>query len=245
MENSKNEIKKILDTYELYEDFSITNDEDIKHVIQHRKKYIPSEKPDAFFKQNNVIYGIEHFQISLYKKLKSGDISKQAKGSQCNREKMREDKDFDLHPSIENLLTALSDNLHSHSGSFEAYRDRLTKDNNCKYRLIIFVEDSSESGYIVRKRETQAINPLLLKQIANIFLEYKDDIWGVIVTTGNEKQKRITGCTLAELESKLGNGELFDANEYAPFEVERRVHVAKEDPTQDSNNITIRLFDRL
>lgn len=31
MENSKNEIKKILDTYELYEDFSITNDEDIKH----------------------------------------------------------------------------------------------------------------------------------------------------------------------------------------------------------------------
>ena len=52
MENSKNEIKKILDTYELYEDFSITNDEDIKHVIQHRKNYIPSEKPDAFFKQN-------------------------------------------------------------------------------------------------------------------------------------------------------------------------------------------------
>lgn len=49
MENSKNEIKKILDTYELYEDFSITNDEDIKHVIQHRKNYIPSEKPDAFF----------------------------------------------------------------------------------------------------------------------------------------------------------------------------------------------------
>lgn len=42
MENSKNEIKKILDTYELYEDFSITNDEDIKHVIQHRKNYIPS-----------------------------------------------------------------------------------------------------------------------------------------------------------------------------------------------------------
>ncbi len=79
MENSKNEIKKILDTYELYEDFSITNDEDIKHVIQHRKNYVPSEKPDAFFKQNNVIYGIEHFQISLYKKLKSGDISKQAK----------------------------------------------------------------------------------------------------------------------------------------------------------------------
>ena len=66
MENSKNEIKKILDTYELYEDFSITNDEDIKHVIQHRKNYIPSEKPDAFFKQNNVIYGIEHFQISLF-----------------------------------------------------------------------------------------------------------------------------------------------------------------------------------
>lgn len=179
MEKSKNEIKNILDKYELYEDLSITNDKDIIHVIQQRENYTPFEKPDAFFKQNNVIYGIEHFQISLYKKLKSGDSSKQAKGSQRNREKMREDKDFDLHPSIENYLTALSDNLHSHSGSFEAYRDRLTKDDNCKYRLIIFVEDSSEPGYINRKQEPQAINPLLLKQIANIFLEYKDDIWGV------------------------------------------------------------------
>ena len=45
------------------------------------------------------------------------------------------------------------------------------------------------------------------------------------------------------MESKLGNGELFDANECTPFTVKRRVYVAKEEPTQDSNKITICFSD--
>lgn len=241
MTNSRNEIQHIVEKYELFEDFSTTNDEAIKNIIRRRKEYSSFEKPDAFLEENGITFGIEHFQVSLYKKQKNSDVSKIAEG--CNREKMKNDRDFDFQPSVENLLLALKENLKSHSKSFEAYRDNLKKES--EYRLIIFVEDSSESGYIVRKRETSAINPLLLKQVAEIFLEYKNEIWGVIFTTGNEKQKRITGCTLAELNCRLNNDELHDAKDYAPFEVARKVHKSKNNSSQDSNHVTIRLFDRL
>lgn len=241
MVNSKNEIQQIVEKYELFEDFAITKDETIQRVIHRIKDYSPFEKPDAFLEDNGIIFGIEHFQVSLYKKQKNSDISKIAAG--CNRSKMKNDRDFDFQPSVENLLSALKENLESHSKSFESYRNNLQKE--LEYRLIIFVEDSSESGCIVRKRETSAINPLLLKQIAEIFLEYENEIWGVIFTTGNEKQKRITGCTLTELNCKLKNDELYDANDYTPFETERKVHKSKNSDSQDSNHVTIRLFDRL
>ena len=161
---------------------------------------------------------------------------------------MKGDRDFDLQPSIENFISALRDSLSSHSKSFESYKAHIISLENYKnseYRLVIFVEDSSKSGYVVRRRETEAVNPLLLKQIAETFLEFKDSIWGIILTSGNEKQKRITGCTLEELKDRLKNNELFDAKDFAPFEVSREVHVSKDDPAQDNNHVTIHLFDRL
>lgn len=241
MINSKNEIQQIVEKYELFDDLTITNDETIKRVIQRINDFSSFEKPDAFLEDNGIIFGIEHFQVSLYKKQKNSDISKISEG--CNRTKMKKDRDFDFQPSVDNLLSALKENLKSHSKSFKPYRKNLQ--TGSEYRLIIFVEDSSEAGYIVRKRETSAINPLLLKQIAEIFLEYKDEIWGVIYTTGNEKQKRITGCTLTELNCKLKNNELYDAKDYTSFETERKVHKAKNDSSQDSNYVTIQLFDRV
>lgn len=243
MINSKNEIQHIIEKYKLFEDFAITNDETIKRVIQRINDYSPFEKPDAFLEDNGITFGIEHFQVSLYKKQKNSDISKIAEG--CNRAKMKNDRNFDFQPSVENLLSALKETLESHSKSFEAYRNNLQKEKESEYRLIIFVEDSSEAGYIVRKRENSPINPLLLKQIAEIFLEYKDEIWGVIFITGNELQKMITGCTLTELNYKLNNNELYDAKDYVPLEIARKVHKSKNDSSQDSNHVTIQLFDRL
>lgn len=248
MDSSKNEIKNIVDKYELFEDFSPTNDENIKNIIRHIKDFVPSEKPDAIFEDDGIVFAIEHFQVSLYRKSGRNDVSKIAEGSQCKREKMKDDRDFDLQPSIENFISALRDSLSSHSKSFESYKTNIISLENYKsseYRLVIFVEDSSKSGYVVRRRETEAVNPLLLKQIAEIFLEFKDSIWGVILTSGNEKQKRITGCTLEELKDRLENNELFDAKDFAPFEVGREVHVSKDDPAQDNNHVTIHLFDRL
>ncbi len=241
MISNKNEIQQILKKYKLLEDFSVTNDKIIKRIICQRNNWSSFEKPDAFIKDNEITFGIEHFQVSLYKKQRNGDISKIAEG--CDRSKMKDDRLFDFQPSVENLLSALKDNLQSHSKSFKEYRNNLQNDS--EFRLIIFVEDSSESGYIVHKRRTYSINPLLLKQIAEIFLEYEDKIWGVIFTTGNENQKIITGCTLTEWYWKLKNNKLYDAKEYTPFETKRTVFRSKNDSLQDSNHVTIQLFDKL
>lgn len=54
MDSSKNEIKSIVDKYELFEDFSITNDENIKNIIRHIKDLVPSEKPDVIFENNAI-----------------------------------------------------------------------------------------------------------------------------------------------------------------------------------------------
>lgn len=109
MTNSRNEIQHIVEKYELFEDFSTTNDEAIKNIIRRRKEYSSFEKPDAFLEENGITFGIEHFQVSLYKKQKNSDVSKIAEG--CNREKMKNDRDFDFQPSVENLLLALKEKL--------------------------------------------------------------------------------------------------------------------------------------
>lgn len=108
------------------------------------------------------------------------------------------------------------------------------------YKLVIFVEDATKSGYIVRKRKSQPINPLLLKQIAETILEYKDEVWGIIYAYGNEISNNIVAYTLKELETKMEHGELHDANDFEPFEAERKVHVnksGKANETADSNNL--------
>lgn len=64
MDSSKNEIKNIVDKYELFEDFSITSDENIKNIIRHIKDFVPSEKPDAIFEDDEIVFAIEHFQVS-------------------------------------------------------------------------------------------------------------------------------------------------------------------------------------
>lgn len=86
---------------------------------------------------------------------------------------------------------------------------------------------------------------MLLQQIADILLNYKKDVWGIIYVFGNEVQKWMTGCTLAELDDKRKNEMLLDAKDYVPFEVERNVHVSKSDETEDTNTVTIKLFDYL
>lgn len=244
---SKEEIKSILNDYKVCIDDNFTSNNELKWVLNNINSHQEFEKPDAYLLNNDNIYAIEHFQISQYRQCKGSDTARIAKGSKDNRDKMKNDRDFDLKPSVENLVSALIKNLKSHANSFESYKSNILNVANCQnkhYRLIIFIEDSTESAYIVRNRDTKAINPLLLKQIAECILEFKNNVWAVLYSYGNEVDKVLTGCTVEELEENTKN-RCFDANDYVPFETDRELHISKDNPKEDSNSVTIRLFDRL
>ncbi len=245
--DTKAEIKEIFVKYKnIKKDIDFSDDTEFKRILKKIGEHIPSEKPDGYLEVDDTIYGIEHFQISQYVVKKGQDFSRVAKGSQNNREKMRNDRDFSLKPSVDNLISALERNMDSHSHSFEEYKTNVLKHsekNTVNYKLIIFIEDSTDSGVIVKRRDTKPINPLELKQLAEIFLKYKNDIWAVIYSFGNEITRELTGCTVQELQDKKEAGLLLNAEEYVPFEVDREVHVSSKDSKEDKNSITIKLFD--
>lgn len=240
---SKDEINQIITKYHLNKDISLTSDSELKWIVENIHAHNPFEKPDAYIENSNVIYGIEHFQISLYKANQKGDISQIARGSQDNREKMCNDREFDFKPSIDNLLEALEKNMASHAKSFIEYRNNLASYQE-EYRLIIFIEDSTESGYIVHKRETKPINPLLLDKVVEILLKYENEVWAILLSTGNEYEKTLTGCTIGELKGMARDNKLLNSLDYTSFESERKVHVSNKSRSEDKNTITLRLFDR-
>lgn len=245
--DTKAEIKEIFVKYKnIIKDINFSDDIEFKMILKKIEEHIPAEKPDGYLEVNETIYGIEHFQISQYVVKKGQDFSRVAKGSQNNREKMQKDRDFSLKPSVDNLISALERNIDSHSHSFEEYKENVLKrseKNTVNYKLIIFIEDSTDSGTIVKRRDTKPINPLELRQLAEIILKYKDDIWAVIYSFGNEITRELTGCTVQELQDKKEAGLLLNAEEYVPFEVDREVHVSSKDSKEDKNSITIKLFD--
>lgn len=244
--NSKHEIETILNDFKISID-KTTNNSELLYILSNLRKCKSHEKPDAFFETENYIYGIEHFQVSQYEDKKNQDVSRIAEGSKQKRDKIKGSGEFNLHPSINNLINSINRCLNSHSKSFQSYEDNIkNKFDDKNYRLVIFIEDRTNSEYIVKKNSSDLkfINPLLLKQIAEIILEFKDFIFAIIYSYGNEVDKTITGLTLEELEKKLNSGDLLDSKDYSPLEQERTVKVAK-DEKDDENNITIKLVDRL
>lgn len=243
---TKNEFTKLCEKYDLIPKSDSKNNA-IQYLINNINQYNAGEKPDAYLEFEDHVYAIEHFQISQYNREKKGDIAKIVKGSQNNREKMKADQDLDYKPSLKNLFEALDANLIKHSNSFDEYKRNICQGKNfseAAYRLVIFIEDATESGYIVKKGNTVTINPLLLQDIVDILLKYQGKIWGVIYTYGNEVIKTVTGYTLEELWVKKKNRELLDPKNYAPFEYSRKNHVSKNSEDEDTNTVCIMLKDR-
>ena len=122
--DTRNEINEIFQNYEVnIEKFS--DNKDMQLLMENITNHISTEKPDAYLRLQNIVYAIEHFQISQYKILKKDqDISRIAKGSIANRGKMKNDRDFDYKPNIDNLINALEKNIESHSNSFSAYKEQ-------------------------------------------------------------------------------------------------------------------------
>lgn len=246
--DTKAEINKLFENYVITIDDTFGNDRELKMILNDIQNCNSFEKPDGYLIKKNFVYAIEHFQISQYELKKNQDVSRIAKGSQKNREKMNDDRNFDLKPSVNNLIVSLERNLKSHSNSFQSYKTNILNIKDCnekEYKFIIFIEDSTESGYIVRHGETKVINPLKLRRLAEIILKYKPDVWGVIYSYGNEKSKILTGCTLKDLEEQMNNGKLFDSNDYIPFEVGKNIYVSKSDETKDSNTIKIEFSEHI
>lgn len=245
---SKNEINDILTKYHVSKNISMTENRDMRWIIENIELHSEFERPDAYIIYQNIIYGIEHFQASVYKRIKNNDISQIAKGSQRSRYKMSNDRDFDFSPSIENFLSVVERNLTSHSKSFSVYKRNLMEFNNqssMQYRLIIFIEDTTRLAYITSsKGDSEIISVLSLRQLAEILLSHENEVWGVIVSTGNDTHKQLIGCTLHELKTRLKKEMLVDAEKCLPLEVSRDVHISKSDVSEDKNKIKIIISDR-
>lgn len=244
---SRNEIANIFSNYKIQIDTTFSKDSEFLNVLSGIEKCESSEKPDGIYIAENHCYGVEHFQVSMYKVDKNQDVSRVAEGSMNNREKMKQDREFNLDPNIGNLISSLERVVNSHSKSFELYKENLSsKYSNKSYRLILFIEDSTNSAYIVKHKsfDNKTINPLMMKQLADVLLTCISDVYGVIYSYGNEVSKIITGCTLDELQEKKNCNLLLNSDDYTPFEQEKKQSVSK-DGENDNTTATIKLFDKL
>ena len=238
---SKNEIEEIFEKYSICKDESLTSDSELKWLLEHIEEHVPNEKPDAFLKHCNVMYGIEHFRISLYRNGKKGDVGESVKGAKKNRdEKLRRNEevksDFykDFKPSIENFTLSIIRNLEEHSKSFEVYMQNLLDMNaqDKDIRLVIFMEDKSEPGGII-DREDKLINPLSIKGVAEAFIPYKDKIWAIILVYGHDRERCLTGITLQELFENYKAGNLLEDSELKPVDDEHWERISKEGSSKD------------
>lgn len=65
----KSEIKNIFKKYRVSIE-NISDDKDLQLLMQEIENHIPTEKPDAYLSVQNIVYAIEHFQISQYNLVK-------------------------------------------------------------------------------------------------------------------------------------------------------------------------------
>lgn len=243
---SRGEIANIFSSYKTQIDTTFSNDDDFINVLNGIEQCESSEQPDGIYIAENHCYGVEHFQVSMNKVDKNQDVSRIAEGSMNNREKMKQDREFHLDPNIGNLISSLERVVNSHSKSFELYKKKLSsKYPDKSYRLILFIEDATNSAYIVKHKsfDNKTINPLMMQQLADVLLTYISDVYGVIYSYGNEISKVITGCTLNELQEKKNCDLLLNADDYTSFEREKKKFVSK-DGENDNTIVTIKLFDK-
>lgn len=74
--DTKSEIKNIFKKYRVSIE-NISDDKDLQLLMQEIENHIPTEKPDAYLSVQNIVYAIEHFQISQYNLVKKDqDISR-------------------------------------------------------------------------------------------------------------------------------------------------------------------------
>ena len=151
--DSRDEINQIYEKYRVtMSKRDTTSDSDLQYMIENLKSiHNPYVRPDAYAFYNDVAYGIEHFQISQYLH-KKGDQGKAAEAAKQNRDKLKNDREFNLKPSIQNLYDSFVTALDEHMNNADTYKDRVMKVckegkiENVGYRLLLVIEDASEQA---------------------------------------------------------------------------------------------------
>lgn len=239
MPNSRREIFELFTRYNIIPDDSLTSNDAMQWIIRNLQNSVAFECPDAYMEYEKIVYGIEHFQVSMYNSSKKGDIARKADGTARKRDKIPLDKDyeeFDLEPSINNLLNQLSGALKTHSKSFNEYKRNLNAiQDSSNNRLILLIEDRSDPGYIVSETAGLTEKHLRFRQIAEILLQYKDDIWGILISSGNDQTKNLSGCLLAELQEEINKNSLLDITDYEPFEKGRKRQISRKGVEDDED----------
>lgn len=87
--DTKSEIKNIFKKYRVSIE-NISDDKNLQLLMQEIENHIPTEKLDAYLSVQNIVYAIEHFQISQYNLVKKDqDISRRTEGMKNRRDKMK------------------------------------------------------------------------------------------------------------------------------------------------------------
>lgn len=169
------------------------------------RKYGDHEKPDAAFVIGDVCYGIEHFQISMYRN-ENGDARRHVLGQKKNRSKLCNTKTAQYDPSIENLFKSLETQIKTHSTWFAEYRENVqNKFSRKKYKLILFIEDTSEPSNICQGDPNELTNIIFTDRFFKALHEYMGEVFGIIYTVGEQENKSVFVFTIEELVERIAN----------------------------------------
>jgi hypothetical protein len=237
MSPTKNEIQEIFNKYDVSSEILGSNSEELIRISRSLRNCENSERPDSIINLYDICYGIEHFEVSMYRRIKKQDVNKAAEGRKKFRDKLDDNLKYELKPSLQNLIDSISINLTSHSSSFIDYLSNLSNRYPDKeHKLLLFIEDTSTPSSILDENE-QYIHPLEIDKIAEIFLAYKNDIYAVIYCAGNETHKQLYIISLDEIEKQLTEGNLHNINKCRLQVYRSSVTVGK---TPENDNITAR-----
>ena len=170
-----NEVQDFHDKISIVSQLIESSEINFKEIIDNMVNCDPRDRPDGLLLIGNIVYILEHFEMSIFKNTKrKGDALKSVEKIPVEKIK----KDVQLHPKKYNLINNLEKGLLKHANSFEVYFEEATKQfPNKEYKLILLIEDNSND--IVVNSEGEDINILSVLETLCLLINYQD-IAGVI-----------------------------------------------------------------
>lgn len=151
MPAAKNELKK------LYESIKQSNAQceylsesiDFEKIINKFSEITGEECPDGIILIEDVVYMVEHFEISIYRDAKGNDLLRKVQNTpyqKLNRKSLVNPLIEPLNPKIDNLYKALSVSLAKHMKQYNAYVKKASeKYPGKKYKFVFVIEETGKA----------------------------------------------------------------------------------------------------